>query len=48
MKAEGAFSPALNGNISFEALQEFCKTFNFARSTIQKFVRPFDCAQGRS
>ncbi|WP_246012331.1 hypothetical protein [Chryseobacterium salivictor] len=37
---EGSLAPAQDGNISFKALQEFSKTVNFARSTIQKFVRP--------
>ena len=37
---EGTFASAQDGNISFEALQEFGKTVNFARSTIEKFVRP--------
>ena len=37
---ERSGAPAQNGNISFEALQEFGKTVNFARSTIEKFVRP--------
>jgi len=28
-----------DGNIPFEALQEFSKTVNFVTGTIQKFVR---------
>ncbi|MBB5334313.1 hypothetical protein [Chryseobacterium koreense] len=37
---EGPFASAQDGNISFEALQQFGKTVNFARGTIQDFVRP--------
>lgn len=37
---EGSLASVQDGNISFEALQDFGKTINFARSTIQKFVRP--------
>ena len=37
---EGTFASAQDGNISFKALQEFGKTVNFARGTIQEFVRP--------
>ena len=37
---EGTLASAQDGNISFEALQQFGKTVNFARSTIEKFVRP--------
>ncbi|WP_447950764.1 hypothetical protein [Chryseobacterium koreense] len=36
---KGAFASAQDGNISFKALQEFGKTVNFARSTVEKFVR---------
>ena len=36
---ESTFASAQDGNISFEALQEFGKTVNFARGTIQDFVR---------
>ena len=36
---ESMFAYAQNGNISFEALQEFGKTVNFARGTIQDCVR---------
>ncbi|WP_448670119.1 hypothetical protein [Chryseobacterium koreense] len=35
---KGSGTPAQDGNISFEALQEFGKTVNFARGTIQNFV----------
>ena len=37
---EGTFASAQDGNISFKALQEFGKTVNFARGTIQEFVGP--------
>ncbi|WP_242589743.1 hypothetical protein [Kaistella haifensis] len=37
---EGTFASAQDGNISFEALQKFGKTINFARGTIEKFVGP--------
>tara|TARA_A100001015_G_scaffold307309_1_gene402976 strand:+ start:299 stop:451 length:153 start_codon:yes stop_codon:yes gene_type:complete len=37
---EGTLASAQDGNISFEALQKFGKTVNFARSTIEKFVGP--------
>jgi hypothetical protein len=37
---EGTLASAQDGNISFKALQEFGKTVNFARSTIQEFVGP--------
>ena len=36
---EGTFASAQDGNISLKALQEFGKTVNFARGTIQDFVR---------
>ncbi|WP_262908476.1 MULTISPECIES: hypothetical protein [Chryseobacterium] len=36
---KGAFASAQDGNISFKALQEFGKTVNFARSTVEEFVR---------
>lgn len=38
---KGSGAPAQDGNISFEALQEFGKTVNFARGTVQKFVRSY-------
>ena len=37
---EGTFASAQDRNISFKALQEFGKTVNFARGTIQEFVGP--------
>ena len=37
---KGSFASAQNGNISFKALQEFGKTVNFARGTIEKLVSP--------
>ena len=37
---EGTFASAQDGNISFKALQEFGKTINFARGTIEKLVSP--------
>ena len=37
---EGTLASAQDGNISFEALQEFGKTVNFARGTVQEFVGP--------
>jgi len=37
---ERSGAPAQNGNIPFKALQEFGKTVNFARGTIQEFVGP--------
>ncbi|WP_228453815.1 hypothetical protein [Chryseobacterium manosquense] len=37
---EGTLASAQDGNISFEALQKFGKTVNFARGTIQEFVGP--------
>ncbi|MCB4235507.1 hypothetical protein LDL59_11590 [Kaistella anthropi] len=35
---KGSLAPAQDGNISFEALQKFGKTVNFARGTIKEFV----------
>ena len=35
---EGTIASAQDGDISFEALQKFGKTINFARGTIQEFV----------
>ena len=37
---EGTLASAQDGNISFEALQKFGKTVNFARGTIEKLVSP--------
>ena len=37
---EGTLASAQDGNISFEALQKFGKTVNFARGTIKDFVGP--------
>ena len=37
---EGTPASAKDGDISFEALQKFGKTVNFARGTIQEFVGP--------
>ena len=37
---EGTFASAQDGDISFEALQKFGKTVNFARGTVQEFVGP--------
>jgi hypothetical protein len=37
---EGTLASAQDGDISFEALQKFGKTFNFARGTIQEFAGP--------
>ncbi|WP_304344582.1 hypothetical protein [Chryseobacterium koreense] len=37
---EGPFASAQDGDISLKALQELGETANFARSTIQDFVRP--------
>ena len=37
---EGTLASAKDGNISFEALQKFGKTVNFARGTIKEFAGP--------
>ena len=37
---EGTLAFAQDGDISFEALQKFGKTVNFARGTVQEFVGP--------
>ena len=37
---EGTLASAQDGDISFEALQKFGKTINFARGTIKEFVGP--------
>jgi len=37
---ERSGAPAQDRNIPFEALQQFGKTTNFARGTVQNFVYP--------
>ena len=37
---EGTLASAQDGDIYFEALQKFGKIVNFARGTVQEFVRP--------
>ena len=37
---EGTPASAQDGDISFEALQKFGETVNFARGTVQEFVGP--------
>ncbi len=37
---KGFGAPAKDGDIPFEALQEFSKTINFVTGAVQKFVYP--------
>ena len=37
---EGTLASAQDGDISFETLQKFGKTVNFARGTVQEFAGP--------